>query len=63
MKIKFESDDDFPFGKTFNMLDMIIVAAFVLEKMVNIIHKYFYMNARISYKNTEILEILCLKKS
>ena len=32
MKIKFESDDDLPLGKTFNILDMIIVAASVLEK-------------------------------
>ena len=32
MKIKFESDDDLPFGKTFSISDMIIVAASVLEK-------------------------------
>ena len=32
MKIKFESDDDLPLGKTFNILDMIIVVAFVLDK-------------------------------
>ena len=32
MKIKFESDDDLPLGKIFNILDMIIVAASVLEK-------------------------------
>ena len=32
MKIKFESDDDLPLGKTFNILDMIIVVASVLEK-------------------------------
>ena len=32
MEIKFESDDDFPLGKTFNILDMIVVAASVLEK-------------------------------
>ena len=31
MKIKFESDDDLPFGKRFNILDMIIVAASALE--------------------------------
>ena len=38
-----------------NILDMIIVAASVLEKkMVNFIHKFFYMNARISYKNASI---------
>ena len=32
MKIKFESDDDLPLGKTFNITDIIIVAASVLEK-------------------------------
>ena len=32
MKIKFESDDDLTLGKTFNILDMIIVVASVLEK-------------------------------
>ena len=57
MKIKFESDDDLPLSKTFNVLDMIIVAASVLEKMVNIIHKFFYMNARISYKNLTVQKI------
>ena len=32
MKIKFESDHGFPFGKTFNNSDIIIIAASVLEK-------------------------------
>ena len=32
MEIKFELDDDLPLGKTFNILDMIIVVAFVLDK-------------------------------
>ena len=41
MKIKFESDDDLPSGKTFNILDMIIVVASVLKKMVNTIHTFF----------------------
>ena len=31
MKIKFESDDDLPFGKKFNILDIIILVASVLE--------------------------------
>ena len=31
MKIKFESDDDLPLGKTFIIIDMIIVVASVLE--------------------------------
>ena len=30
MKIKFESDDDLPLGKTFIIIDMIIVVASVL---------------------------------
>ena len=32
MKIKFESDDDLPLSKTFNILDMIIDVASALEK-------------------------------
>ena len=32
IKIKFESDDDLPLGKTFNIAGMIIVVASVLEK-------------------------------
>ena len=31
MKIKFESDDDLPLGKTFIIIDMIIVVPSVLE--------------------------------
>ena len=54
MRIKFESDDDFSSGETFSISDMIIVAVSVLEKMVNIIHKLFYINVYISYKNAAI---------
>ena len=51
MKIRFESGDDQPLDKTFSISDMITVVQSVLEKeKVNIIHKFFYMNARISYK-------------
>ena len=32
MNTKFISDDDLPFGKTFNILGMIIVVVSVLEK-------------------------------
>ena len=32
IKIRFESDDDLPLSKTFNIVDMIVVAASVLEK-------------------------------
>ena len=54
MRIKFELDDDFSLGETFSISDMIIVAVSVLEKMVNIIHKLFYINVYISYKNAAI---------
>ena len=32
MNLRLESDDDLPLGKMFNIVDMIIVAASVLEK-------------------------------
>ena len=32
MKFKFKSDHDLPLGKTFNIIDMTIVVASVLEK-------------------------------
>ena len=50
MEIPFESNNELPMGKTFNMLDMIImiiVAASAFEKKKKFIHKVFYMNARI----------------
>ena len=61
MKIKFESDNDLPLVKTFIILNMIIVVSSVLEKMVNIIHKFFYMNARINYKNVRLRKKLCFR--
>ena len=55
MKIKFESHDDLPLGKTFSIFDMVIVGASVLEKKtINIIHNFVCMNARIIYKNVTI---------
>ena len=54
MKIRFELDDDLPLGKTFNVLDMIIVDASVLEKVVNIIRKFFCMNECMIYKNVTV---------
>ena len=54
MRIKFESDDDLPLGETFSISDMIIAAVSVLKKILNIIHKLFYMNVHISYKNAAI---------
>ena len=54
MRIKLESDDDLPLGETFSISDMIIAAVSVLKKILNIIHKLFYMNVHISYKNAAI---------
>ena len=54
MKIKFESNNDLPLGKTFKIFDMMIVVASVLKNMLNIMHKFVYMNMRISYKNAAI---------
>ena len=55
MRIRFESDDELPLGKTFNILHMIIFAVSALEKN----GKYpqiFYMNVHISYKNVTVQE-------
>ena len=54
MTIKFESDDDLPLCKAFNISDVIIVAVSVLEKNGKYYPQTFYMNARISYKNTAV---------
>ena len=42
MKIKFESDDDLPLGETFNVADMIIVVASVLEKNGKYYPQFFF---------------------
>ena len=54
MKIRFESDDDFSLDKALSNTDMITVVASVLEKNDKHYPPIFYMNARISYKNTAI---------
>ena len=41
MKVKFESDDDLPLGKVFNILDMVVAAASVLEKKWWIVSQIF----------------------
>ena len=41
MDLGFESDDDLPLGKMFNIADMIIVAASVLEKNGKYYSKFF----------------------
>ena len=63
MKIKFESDDDLPLSKTFNILKMTVVAASVLEKNGHIILKLFYMNAHKSYKNLTVRKTYCLRRN
>ena len=42
MKIRFESDDDLPLGKTFNIVGMIIVAASILEKNGKYYPQFFF---------------------
>ena len=54
MKTRLKSDNDLPLGKRFNTPDMIIFATSILGKMVNIIQKSFYMNARITHKNVTV---------
>ena len=54
MKIKFESDNDMPLSKPFNIIYMIIVAASGIEKNGQYYPQIFYMNACISYKNAAI---------
>ena len=56
MKIKFESENDLPLGKTFNILDMIIVcsAASVLEKNGKYYPQIFLHECAISYKNVTV---------
>ena len=63
MKIKFESDNDLPLVKTFIILNMIIVVSSVLEKMVNIIHKFFYMNASMNYKDVTVRKNWCFRRN
>ena len=54
MTIKFESDDDLPLGKAFNISDVIIVAVSILEKNGKYYPQTFYMNARTSHTNTAV---------
>ena len=44
MKIQFESDDDLPLDKTFNIPDMLIVAESVLEKNGKYYPPYYQKN-------------------
>ena len=55
MKIKFQLGDGLPLGKTFDILDMIIFAASVLERNSNYYPQFFfYTNTHISYKNVTV---------
>ena len=58
-KIKFKSDDDLPLGKAFNILDMIITAAFVLEKNGKydpqiFLHEWAYISEGIDTNKTSL---------
>ena len=63
MKIKFELDDDLPLGKTFNIHDMIIVVASVLEKNSKHYPQIFDMNARMNYKNVKKKKKWCFRRN
>ena len=48
MKIRFESEDDLPFGKTFNILNMIIVVASVLKKWY---HYWYFKDGGFTFES------------
>ena len=50
IKIKFESNDDLPLGKILNIPVCIIIVRSVFKEMVNIIHKFCYMNVCVNMK-------------
>ena len=62
MKIKFESDDDLPLGKTFNTTDMIIAVSSVLESKGKY-PQFFYTNARMTYKIAATRKNWCFKSN
>ena len=41
MKIKFDSDDNFPLNKVIEILKVTIVVRAVFVKLINIIHNFF----------------------
>ena len=47
MKTRFESDDDFPLGKTFSISNIIIVAATGLEKNGKYYPQFFFTLIRV----------------
>ena len=48
MKIRFESDDDLPLGTILSIPVCIIVVRSVFQEETTIIHKFIYMNVRMS---------------
>ena len=54
MKIKFESDNDLPLGKTFNILNIIVAVSSVLEKNGKYYPQIFLHECAISYKNVTV---------
>ena len=62
MKIKFDSDDNFPLNKVIEILKVTIVVRAVFVKLINIIHKFLQMNAYIKYKKFDISEEINVNK-
>ena len=54
MKIRFNSDNNFPLGKIFQLCMLSIVLRFFLKKMVNIARKCFQTNVCMSYETDVI---------
>ena len=54
MKIRFNSDNNFPLGKIFQLCMLSIVLRFFLKKMVNIVRKCFQTNVCMSYETDVI---------
>ena len=65
MKIKmmFNSDDNIPLNKQLKFNAMAIIIRSDLKKIVNIIHKFFYTNVCMSYKNVVMQKNLYLRRN
>ena len=55
MKIKFNSDDDFPLSKIIEIRSMIIVVRAVFMKITNITQKFSQENVYINYEKIQML--------
>ena len=54
MKIKFNSDDNLPLNKLLKFRMSPTILGQLLQKMANIIHRFFEMNICMSYKNATV---------